>query len=307
MKKRREGEIEGVRERERPQKLFCFNCRLVVTDLTTTTTTTTTKKTMLACNPCAVSNGRPPPPSFPPLPNFFSSRQNEGGGRQNTFGRGEKRKKKESNNDGHSDVQTTEKRRATEEKVTTATIESGFAAKVKHFLPTHVVSNNNNRSSTTTSYSRMWKRRRKVSDDSVLNDVTKNNDAIQKLLPEAETEQSAKNKLLTIVQNDRMSTRAEEIQVLEDDKCVDVADEQSVKPKTSSGGFFLQRGNHLISSVRSSLRKMGGYAPHKRRSNDVTNVATNDVINVDVVEELTCLKLEDANSNDSQVNIDYIN
>ena len=248
--------------------------------------------TMLACNPCAVSNGRPPPPpSFPPLQNFFSSLQSGG---QNTFARGEKRKKE---NNG-SDIQTSEKRRAIEEKIT-SNVDSSFAAKVKHLLPTSVVANNNNRSS----YSRMWKRRRKVSDDSLLNDIPKTNDVLkandasQKFLPEAETEKSAKHKLLSIVQNDRMSTQADEIQVLEDDKEPKSA---AVKPKASSGGFFLQRGNNLISSVRSSLRKMG-YTPHKRRSNDVANDAADDAVNVDVVEELTCLKLEDGSSNDSQV------
>ena len=78
------------------------------------------------------------------------------------------------------------------------------------------------------------------------------------------------------------------------DELISTAADDSVKPKP--GGFFLQRGSNLISSLRSSLRKMG-YTPNKKSSSPEISPTSN----VDVAEEMTCLKLEDANSNDSQV------
>jgi len=238
----------------------------------------------------------------------------------NTFGRGKKRKKEKSK---HFSDEVGE-RLATETKATTSTpttttttttFTNGFASKVKYFLPnvtsvtTHGVTsstddenevekknNNLNNNNNNRSYSRMWKRRRKVTDDSLLNDNSIKNCPVIVVKPDHER---AKNKLLTIVQNDRMTSQIEDEDIVAvvpaaDELKSPAATDDSVKHKP--GGFFLQRGSNLISSVRSSLRKMG-YTPNKKSSSPELSPASN----VDVVEEMTSLKLEDANSNDSQV------
>ena len=293
---------------------------------------------MLACNPCApvttTTNGRFPT-APPPASNLFSS---SSGGRNSL--RGAKRKKDK----GAKTSSNVEKRQATAENVTTTSTltTSTIVEKVKHFWPNsnnlsngdqsccnNTIGNTNNRS-----YTRMWKRRRrrKVSDESLLNDAplrTKSDvNPCQRLLPHdpavidpttstttttkaTTSTSSAKNKLLKIVQNDKMSKKLEEDEIKVDEEAnppfenvSKLSFENSSKTKTNSGGGFFQRGNSLISSVRSSLRKMG-YIPQKRTTDDVT-ASPADVITTptsDAIEEISRLKLEDANSNDSQVKL----
>ena len=206
-------------------------------------------------------------------------------GKQNTFGRGEKRKKKDKK---FSTI--TDKSADTKSPQGVTSHKNGLASKVKHLIPN--VGSNDER----TSYSRLWKRRRKVSDETC-------NDNTRIKIGEIEQCRSGhgKNKLLTIVQNDRMTSQIAEqesgvvVVVVEKTAEEIKSPDEHAKPKP---GSFFQRGNHLISSVRSSLRKMGYHPPPKKSAPEIV-VAVDQTI--DVVEELTCLKLEDANSNDSQV------
>jgi hypothetical protein len=163
---------------------------------------------------------------------------------------------------------------------------------VKHLLPSVGALHSNDVKNDKASYSRLWKRRRKVSDESKNGDILKKNSDIS-------NNGHAKNKLLTIVQNDRMTsqTAEKECGVVVVEKTVEEIKPPDDHAKPKPGSFF-QRGNHLMSSVRSSLRKMG-YHPPKKAAPEIVVVPDQTV---DVVEELTCLKLEDANSNDSQVN-----
>ena len=251
---------------------------------------------MLACNPCAVSSGRPPPPTSTPLtPNFFSLTKNDEG-KQNTFGRGEKRKKNDKKCSIINDKKCStinDKSVNTKSPQSVTSHKNGLASKVKHLIPNvGALHSNDDR----TSYSRLWKRRRKVSDETSCIENTRNK------IGEIEQCKSGhgKNKLLTIVQNDRMTSQIAEqesgvVVVVEKTAEEIKSPDEHAKPKP---GSFFQRGNHLINSVRSSLRKMGYHPPPKKSAPEIV-VALDQT--VDVVEELTCLKLEDANSNDSQV------